>query len=125
MPWIHLLVSALGLGGASMISPKGGSCPTPAPGWVEEDEGLAAHHRPVLRVQLQGREIIWDGRAVSRETLARYLAIARSMNPAPFILFDPAAAEDCALATNIRDLIHREANCGEQVPCRQGHYREW
>jgi hypothetical protein len=125
MPALPLILAALSLaGGGPDHRLELRQCPAVLPGWLRPSDGLPAH-RIVLDVRLRGHDLLWGGRRVTRRALRIFLSRTRRMEPAPFILFDPSGAADCAAARSVRDLIDASLECGRSAVCGQGPRAAW
>lgn len=115
------LATVVVLGCNERRAPK--ACVPALAGWANSQTG-----KPVSvlanAVELEGRNIRWNGVPISERTLATYLGMARTMNPLPYLIFDPGVEPDCAFASRIQSLLEREYSCGE-VQCWQGSKAEY
>ncbi len=56
--------------------------------------------------------------------LRDYLRLVDTLNPRPYLLFDPTRAADCGVATQVRDLIASNFSCAE-ASCWQGSHPDF
>ena len=89
------------------------TCVPALPGWASPETGKPVH---VIAntVELDGRNISWNGVAINEKALVQYVRQSADLNPLPFLVFDPGPAADCSFARHIRDTLDRE------YPCRIG-----
>jgi hypothetical protein len=81
-----------------------GACPGPRAGWITPDDRSMFEAFVINRVSIRpGNGLKWNGVAIDRQTLRKYLIASRSMEPPPLIILKPAEGGDCAFLQAVRD----------------------
>jgi hypothetical protein len=104
---VAVLFATLGCSGSAPSS-----CPSVLPGWATPTIGQPVHHVANV-VTAQGGLAHWNGVRTDEKTLSTYLLQTATMDPLPFVIFDPQGT-DCESATRLRDIMDRN------YPCRDG-----
>lgn len=118
---------------ASLVASTGcetGSCPIP------KDWKLATSLEPspvpyTPRLLFFAQETkdgrwLWRGQSVTYEALLRDLALVRSLNPKPSVLFKFADVRSCRDLNKVRGEIAKAAKCSEDfLPCLEGTIAEF
>ncbi|HZF93325.1 MAG TPA: hypothetical protein VEZ20_00480 [Allosphingosinicella sp.] len=113
------VLALAGLAAPSCAKPQA-RCAAPAAGWDRYDPGHPPEHRIGFRAILRTNgSIAWDGTAISEDQLIHYLARARTMDPAPYLVLRREPGVTCERLRQIRELFTRHAGCGRDGVCSE------
>jgi len=114
------MVASLTVSTAPASSPSADDCVPLRSGWVSRQSGLP-ELVIVNRIAIQtDGHLRWNGVAITRNTLGRYLRIVRTMTPMPFTILDPDPNADCATIDAVRDDMEALLPCAQGY-CGEGH----
>jgi hypothetical protein len=101
---------------------RNSKCPSLLPGWKALGSDIV-HSIQWNKVEIGQSGITWNGVPVDKSELEKYLNITRDLNPTPLVIFDPAGASSCQIASKIRDTVDNAADCNSKSACFQGNSR--
>ena len=69
--------------------------------------------------------LFWNGKAISWETLRRYLALSHRLNPEPTVFLQTEMGVSCDVVERVRDEMDREMDCRNGGRCAEGILSVW
>lgn len=119
--WPMVILTIVAASACSREAPK--ACSPPRSTWGHPRSfGLVVLNR--ISLDRSGK-IYWNGKPVSRETLDRYLATGRTLNPEPWIFLETEMGASCASVEAVRDQVEKQVDCATGYRCNEGIMTVW
>ncbi len=119
------LLGALALLGCARPQTYSETCNKPLPNWRTPGDGW--HNIVTTNLAIAADDSLsWNGKAVEREELQRYLTIIPTVEPTPGTILSVHPSASCAMVGVIRTSMERALNCRETRRCGEGDARgDW